>query len=149
MLYTLPVLILSLLVLVFLNLFDSSSVLDAALTVICVIIYESCFCMGYGVIPNIICSEIFPTSVRGICISMCILTYWICTLIVTYALPSLLTLVGLSGVFGIFVVGCIISWFFVYWKVPETKGMPLEVIIEFFAIGAKPGADPATLGMKS
>ncbi|XLR35898.1 hypothetical protein HN51_045252 [Arachis hypogaea] len=46
---------------------------------------------------------------------------------------------------SLFVCGCIISWVFVYVKVPKTKGMPLEVIIEFFAIGAKPGADPATM----
>lgn len=36
---------------------------------------------------------------------------------------------------------CTIAWFFVYLKVPETKGMPLEVITQFFAVGAKQGAD--------
>ena len=125
-----------------------SSVLNAAITAVSVVVYESCFCMGLGIIPNIICAEIFPTSVRGICISMTSLTYWVCTLIITSIFPYLLQLLGLTGVFGLFVVGCIISWIFVYLKVPETKGMPLEVIIEFFAIGAKPGTDPATMGMK-
>lgn len=48
-------------------------------------------------------------------------------------LPS----IGLSGIFGIYAVVCIISWFFVFLKVPETKGMPLEVITEFFSVGAK------------
>jgi len=38
----------------------------------------------------------------------------------------------------LFVIGCIAAWIFVYLKVPETKGMPLEVIIDFFAIGSKP-----------
>jgi hypothetical protein len=50
----------------------------------------------------------------------------------------MLQLLGLTGVFVLFVVGCIVSLIFVYLKVPETKGMPLEVIIEFFAIGSKP-----------
>ncbi|XP_061346075.1 monosaccharide-sensing protein 3-like isoform X2 [Gastrolobium bilobum] len=148
MLYTIPILIVCLLVLVLRELFNMSSVLNAAITAISVIVYESCFCMGFGVIPNIICAEIFPTSVRGICISMCSLTYWFCTLIITLTFPYLLQLLGLTGVFGLFVAGCIISWIFVYLKVPETKGMPLEVIIEFFAIGAKPGTDPATIGIK-
>ena len=29
-----------------------------------------------------------------------------------------------------------IAWIFVFVKVPETKGMPLEVIVEFFAMSA-------------
>ncbi|KAI4327867.1 hypothetical protein L6164_020279 [Bauhinia variegata] len=144
MLYTIPILIVSLLVLVLRELFNISSVLNAAITAICVIVYESVFCMGFGVIPNIICAEIFPTSVRGICISVCSLTYWVCTLIVTSAMPLMLSSIGLTGIFGLFVAGNILSWIFVFMKVPETKGMPLEVIIEFFAIGAKPGADPAS-----
>lgn len=48
-------------------------------------------------------------------------------------LPS----IGLSGIFGIYAVVCVISWVFVFLKVPETKGMPLEVITEFFSVGAK------------
>jgi len=148
MLYTVPILIVCLLILVIKQFFQINSVVDAAITAISVVVYESVFCMGLGVIPNIICAEIFPTSVRGICISLTSLTYWGCTLIVTLIFPYLLQLLGLTGVFGLFVVGCIISWIFVYLKVPETKGMPLEVIIEFFAIGAKPGTDPAALGIK-
>lgn len=150
MLYTLPILIVSLVVLVIRDSINvGGSAVNAAITVVCVVVYESVFCMGFGVIPNIVCAEIFPTSVRGICISMCSLTYWICTLIVTSTFPVLLQLLGLTGVFVLFVGGCVLSWIFVYLKVPETKGMPLEVIIEFFSIGAKPGADPATMGIKS
>ncbi|XP_057448895.1 monosaccharide-sensing protein 2-like isoform X2 [Lotus japonicus] len=148
MLYTTPILIVCLLILVLREFFYLSSVLDAAITAVCVIVYESVFCMGIGIIPNIICAEIFPTNVRGICISLTSLTYWVCTLIVTLAFPYLLQLIGLTGVFSLFVGGCIITLIFVYLKVPETKGMPLEVIIEFFAIGAKPGTDPATIGIK-
>ncbi|KAL1370667.1 hypothetical protein HN51_000903 [Arachis hypogaea] len=145
LLNTIPILIVSLSVLVLRDSFPMSSIVNAAVTATCVIVYESIFCMGFGVIPNIICAEIFPTSVRGICISICALTFWISTLIVTSSFPFLLHQIGLTGVFSLFVCGCIIAWVFVYTKVPETKGMPLEVIIEFFAIGAKPGADPATM----
>ncbi|KAI5072178.1 hypothetical protein GOP47_0012284 [Adiantum capillus-veneris] len=31
---------------------------------------------------------------------------------------------------------CFITWIFVYFKVPETKGLPLEIIVEFFALSA-------------
>ncbi|CAM8932401.1 unnamed protein product [Rhodiola kirilowii] len=45
--------------------------------------------------------------------------------------------IGLAGVFALYAVVCCISWVFVYLKVPETKGMPLEVITEFFSVGVK------------
>lgn len=137
LLTTIPVLIVSLLILVLGNIIDMGSVIHAAVSTICVIIYFCFFVMAYGPIPNILCSEIFPTRVRGVCIAICALVFWICDIIVTYSLPVMLTSVGLAGVFGIYAIVCVISWVFVFLKVPETKGMPLEVITEFFAVGAR------------
>ncbi|KAK9064495.1 hypothetical protein SSX86_015877 [Deinandra increscens subsp. villosa] len=137
LLTTIPVLILSLVVLVIGGLVNFGSVANAAISTTSVIIYFCCFVMGFGPIPNILCSEIFPTRVRGICIAICALTFWICDIIVTYSLPVLLTSVGLTGVFAFYAIVCVISWVFVFLKVPETKGMPLEVITEFFSVGSK------------
>lgn len=53
----------------------------------------------------------------------------------------LLSSIGLAGIFGIYAVVCMISWIFVFLKVPETKGMPLEVITEFFSVGARQAAE--------
>lgn len=117
------------------------SVVNATVSAISVVVYTSIFVMAFGVIPNILCSEIFPTRVRGLCIAFCALTYWIGNIVVTYSTPLLLTSIGLAGLFGIYVIGCILSWIFVFLKVPETKGMPLEVICEFFAVGATQAAD--------
>lgn len=93
--------------------------------------------MAYGPIPNILCSEIFPTRVRGLCIAICALVFWIGDIIVTYSLPVMLSSLGLGGVFGVYAIVCVISLIFVYLKVPETKGMPLEVITEFFSVGSR------------
>ncbi|XP_047314902.1 monosaccharide-sensing protein 2-like [Impatiens glandulifera] len=140
LLSTLPVLLLSLVVLVFGSIIDMGSVMNAVISTVSVVVYFCCFVMGFGPIPNILCAEIFPTRVRGLCIAICALTFWICDIIVTYSLPVMLSSIGLPGVFGIYAVVCSISWVFVYMKVPETKGMPLEVITEFFAVGAKQAA---------
>ncbi|XP_076921205.1 monosaccharide-sensing protein 2-like [Bidens hawaiensis] len=137
LLTTIPVLILTLVVLVIGSVINFGSVVNAAISTASVVFYFCTFVMGFGPIPNILCAEIFPTRVRGLCIAICALTFWICDIIVTYSLPVLLTSIGLSGVFGLYAVVCIISWVFVFLKVPETKGMPLEVITEFFAVGAK------------
>nr|XP_043633405.1 monosaccharide-sensing protein 2 [Erigeron canadensis]XP_043633409.1 monosaccharide-sensing protein 2 [Erigeron canadensis] len=140
LLTTIPVLILSLVILVVGSVIDFGSIVNAAISTASVVIYFCTFVMGFGPIPNILCAEIFPTRVRGLCIAICALTFWICDIIVTYSLPVLLTSVGLSGVFGVYAVVCVIAWVFVFLKVPETKGMPLEVITEFFAVGAKQAA---------
>lgn len=137
LLITLPVLVGSLVILVLGQVISMGSVAKAVISTACVIIYFCCFVMAYGPIPNILCSEIFPTRVRGLCIAICALVYWISDIIVTYSLPVMLTDIGLAGVFGIYAVVCVISFVFVYLKVPETKGMPLEVITEFFAVGAR------------
>lgn len=137
LLATIPVLIATLVILVISNLVDVGQLLHAVLSTVSVIVYFCCFVMGFGPIPNILCSEIFPTRVRGVCIAICALTFWICDIIVTYSLPVMLTSIGLAGVFGIYAIVCAIAFVFVYLYVPETKGMPLEVISEFFAVGAK------------
>lgn len=137
LLTTIPILIFSLLILIVANLVELGMVLHAVLSTISVIAYFCCFVMGFGPIPNILCAEIFPTRVRGVCIAICALVFWIGDIIVTYSLPVLLNSIGLAGVFGIYAIVCVISFVFVFLKVPETKGMPLEVITEFFAVGAK------------
>ncbi|XP_021746491.1 monosaccharide-sensing protein 2-like [Chenopodium quinoa] len=134
LLATIPVLIASLVILVISCFVSMGNVIHAVISTICVIVYFCTFVMGYGPIPNILCSEIFPTRVRGVCIAICALVFWICDIIVTYSLPVMLTSIGLGGIFALYAVVCAISLVFVYLKVPETKGMPLEVITEFFTV---------------
>lgn len=119
------------------NVINLGTITHAVISTGSVIVYFCTFVMGFGPIPNILCSEIFPTRVRGICIAICALTFWIGDIIVTYSLPVMLNSIGLAGVFSIYAVVCTVALVFVFLKVPETKGMPLEVITEFFAVGAK------------
>ncbi|KAL5224976.1 hypothetical protein ABZP36_011615 [Zizania latifolia] len=137
LLATIPILIVALAVLILVNVVDVGSMAHAALSTVSVMIYYCFFVMGFGPIPNILCAEIFPSNVRGICIAICALTFWIGDIIVTYTLPVMLEAIGLAGVFGIYAVVCIIAFIFIFIKVPETKGMPLELIPEFFSLGAK------------
>ncbi|XP_066377054.1 monosaccharide-sensing protein 2-like [Miscanthus floridulus] len=137
LLWTIPVLIASLVVLIVANLVPMATTVHAVLSTASVIVYFCCFVMGFGPIPNILCAEIFPTRVRGLCIAICSLTFWLGDIAVTYSLPVMLKAIGLAGVFGFYAFVCCLALIFVYLKVPETKGFPLEIIIEFFNIGAK------------
>ena len=91
--------------------------------------------MGFGPIPNILCSEIFPNKVRAICLALCSLTFWVCDIIVTYTLPILLRYIGLAGLFGVYAIVCALAFVFICFKMPETKGVPIEVMAELFALG--------------
>ncbi|EAY80902.1 hypothetical protein OsI_36080 [Oryza sativa Indica Group] len=142
LLWTLPVLVASLAVLVVANVVPMAATAHAALSTGSVIVYFCCFVMGFGPIPNILCAEIFPTRVRGLCIAICSLTFWLGDIAVTYSLPVMLSSVGLAGVFSFYAAVCCVALVFVALKVPETKGLPLEVIIEFFNVGAKAGTLP-------
>ena len=90
LLSTIPVLIISLIILVFGSLVNLGSTVNASISTISVIVYFCCFVMGFGPIPNILCAEIFPTRVHGLCIAICALTFWIGDIIVTYTLPVML-----------------------------------------------------------
>ncbi|KAL6912375.1 hypothetical protein ACP4OV_001180 [Aristida adscensionis] len=146
LLWTIPVLILALAVLVAASVAPMAATAHAAAATGSVVVYLCCFVMGFGPIPNILCAEIFPTRVRGLCIAICSLAFWLGDIAVTYSLPVMLNAVGLAGVFGFYAVVCCVALVFVALRVPETKGLPLEVIIEFFNVGARgiPAAPAAT-----
>ncbi|CAL9756221.1 unnamed protein product [Musa acuminata subsp. burmannicoides] len=119
---TIPLLIASLLLLVLVNMVDLGAVAHAALSTVSVVVYMCCFVMGFGPIPSIICSEIFPTRVRGKCIAACSVTAWLCSIVVAFTLPLMQRAVGLSGVCGAYAFDCLVSLGFIFFLVPETKG---------------------------
>uniref|UniRef100_A0A0D9VN42 Major facilitator superfamily (MFS) profile domain-containing protein n=1 Tax=Leersia perrieri TaxID=77586 RepID=A0A0D9VN42_9ORYZ len=137
LLWTIPVLIASLASLVAASVVPMAAAPHAAVCTGSVVVYLCCFVMGFGPIPNILCAEIFPTRVRGLCIAICSLAYWLADIAVTYTLPIMLSSLGLAGVFAIYAAVCCVALVFVALRVPETKGLPLEVIIDFFNVGAK------------
>ncbi|KAH7297626.1 hypothetical protein KP509_25G004100 [Ceratopteris richardii] len=136
LLRTIPVLFIALLTLIIINIIPASDAVFAAVSIVGVIVYISVFVMGFGPIPNMLCAEIFPTRARGVCIGICQATMWVCNILVTELFPLLDESIGIAGSFAFFAVFCLISWIFIFLKVPETKGMPLEVIVEFFAMSA-------------
>ncbi|MFQ6630077.1 hypothetical protein Gotur_008035 [Gossypium turneri] len=137
LLITVPLLALCLFILVIGSFVKMGSVVRSAISTVSVVLSCCVYVMGFGPIPSILCAEIFPTRVRGTCIAIVSLVYWISNIIVAYSLPVLLKTIGLAGVFGMFGTVCLASFVFVFLKVPETKGMPLEVITEFFSVGSK------------
>lgn len=136
LLTTLPILVVALIVLVVTNLAVPSGAIQAVLSFLSLAVFTCSFVTGFGPVPNIVCSEIFPTRARGVCIGLCSAVMWLSNVIVSDTFPILLSAIGLAGAFSVFAVFSIISWVFVFLRVPETKGVPLEVISQIFAYQA-------------
>lgn len=138
LLTTIPLMTISLSLLSFSSiLLTPGSVFQSVSSLSGVALFSCSFVTGFGPIPNIICSEIFPTRVRGVCIGLCAATMWACNIAVSQAFPDLQTALGLGGVFGVFGLMTVVSWVFIFLRVPETKGLPLELISEIFAMSAR------------
>ncbi|XP_029916686.1 solute carrier family 2, facilitated glucose transporter member 8 [Myripristis murdjan] len=86
------------------------------------------FALGWGPIPWLIMSEIFPTKVRGFASAVCVLTNWGAAFIITKTFQDLMNLLTSAGTFWLFSSMCAINVIFTAAFVPETKGKTLEQI---------------------
>ncbi len=86
------------------------------------------FAMSLGPIPWVLISEIFPTKIRGIAMSISILMVWIGVVLITQLTPMLLDGIGGAFTFWVFMINAIILLIFTYKMIPETKGKTLEEI---------------------
>lgn len=96
-------------------------------SVIAVLIYIFGFAISLGPIVWIICSEIFPIHARDFGIMMTTAGNWIFNAMLALVFPSLIAWFG-NNAFFLFVAACLLSFVFVYFFVPETKGVSLEQI---------------------
>ena len=90
--------------------------------------FVACFASSLGPIPWVLISEIFPTKVRGVAMSICVMVLWIGVMLISQFTPVLLSDLGPSFTFWLFMVNAIFLWVFTYKMIPETKGKTLEEI---------------------
>ncbi|MCF0041474.1 sugar porter family MFS transporter [Dyadobacter fanqingshengii] len=90
--------------------------------------YIASFAVSLGPIPWVLMSEIFPTKIRGIAMSLATLVLWIGVVAITQLTPYFLGTFGGATTFWIFMVNAVIIWIFTIKKIPETKNRTLEEI---------------------
>jgi SP family arabinose:H+ symporter-like MFS transporter len=102
---------------------------------IAILAFIGAFAMALGPIPWILCSEIFPTRVRGRAMSVATFTIWTSCYIVAQTFPMLndSARVGPALTFWIYAGCSLAALVFVFFMVPETKGRSLEEIEASFA----------------
>ena len=77
--------------------------------------------------------EIFPLAVRGQAAAVATLTNFSSNWLVSLALPSLQTGIGLGKTYALFAAIGVVSLISIYNTVPETRGKSLEEIEAMFA----------------
>ncbi|QRR01326.1 sugar porter family MFS transporter [Dyadobacter sandarakinus] len=90
--------------------------------------YIAGFAVSLGPIPWVLMSEIFPTRIRGIAMSLATLVLWVGVVVITQLTPYFLETFGGASTFWIFMVNAVIIWIFTFKKIPETKNRTLEEI---------------------
>lgn len=88
----------------------------------------ACYAMSLAPIMWVVISEIFPTAVRGVAMSIATFALWLASFILTYTFPLLNSALGAAGTFWIYGVICFFGFLFVLRFVPETKNKSLEEI---------------------
>lgn len=100
--------------------------------------YIICFAMSLGPIGWIIVSEVFPLKIRGLAMSICTVANFAFNFFVVGSFPILMHRIGGAYTFWGFAAVSFLCIVFVYFFVPETKGISLEQIESNWLRGVKP-----------
>ena len=118
---------LSLFTMVFL-LSSTISGITAYLALFCLITYIIGYCISVGSLFWLMISEIFPLHARGTCMSFVVAVQWGANFLVAASFLTILHALGIAATFSMYGTIALIVFIYVYLKVPETKGVSLELI---------------------
>lgn len=107
------------------------------LTLSSFVLYIPSFAISLGVLVFVFIYELFPLRIRSIATSYAISINWILNIIVTSTFVYLMRLLTPSGVFGTYGLICVLGLLFVYFKVPETRGVDIDRIENNLRLGKK------------
>ncbi|TVY14698.1 Quinate permease [Lachnellula arida] len=102
----------------------------------CIFLFAAFFQFGWGPCCWIIVAEIPTARLRAMNVALAAATQWLFNFVVAQAVPHMLTDVGANGYGTYFVFGsfCFSMFFFVWFLVPETKGLSLEKMDDLFGV---------------
>ncbi|XP_058002528.1 D-xylose-proton symporter-like 2 isoform X2 [Hevea brasiliensis] len=96
--------------------------------VVALLLYVGCYQLSFGPIGWLMISEVFPLRLRGRGLSIAVLVNFGANAIVTFAFSPLKAWLGAGILFYAFGVIAVLSLVFIFFIVPETKGLTLEEI---------------------
>lgn len=107
---------------------------DNYLVLIFLMLYIAGFSASLGAVTWVILSEIFPNRIRSLALSLCTLILWIADFVASFLFQVLNKKLGVPATLLIFASLCITYFFYIKFKVPETKGKTLEELEQQFTL---------------
>lgn len=105
----------------------------APMTILVIVfIYIFVFQATVGQVTWVLNSEIFPPQYSAACTGISVFSLWAANFVVSLVFPLMREAIGMGATFLIFATCCVASFLFVMVRLPETKGVPLERIADFF-----------------
>jgi sugar porter (SP) family MFS transporter len=101
------------------------------------------FASTWGPIVWVLLSEMFPNSIRAAAMSVTVMANWIANFVVSETFPELVH-IGLGIAYGIFTLFAVLSFFFVWKWVTETRGTELEEMDQLEGIDLDDAASATT-----
>jgi SP family sugar:H+ symporter-like MFS transporter len=89
-------------------------------------LYIIAFAVSWGPVMWVLLGEMFPNRMRGAALGVAGATNWVANFSVTVSFLPLLKAIGFAGAYGLYTLAAIVSVFFVWTAVRETKGKTLE-----------------------
>ena len=124
--------IVSLLLIAFYFSFGESLGLSSILMLIFFLLYVFCTAVSISAVVWVLLSEMYPTKVRGIAMSIAGFALWVGTYLVSQLTPWLLGTITPAGTFLLFAVMCV-PYMLIMWRyIPETAGKSLEEIEKYW-----------------
>ena len=106
--------------------------LGSNLVLIPLLFYVASFAFSFGPITWVIISEIFPTRVRGLAVSIGSFALMVTGFFITLTNPVLIEKILPSGTFYLYAALTLPAIWFIWRFVPETKGKTLEEIEKYW-----------------
>lgn len=94
-------------------------------TLVFIIIYTASFMMSWGPICWVLISELFPNKIRGKAVAVAVAAQWAANYFISSTYPAMMEFSS-GGTYWFYGIMSIISFFFVWKMIPETKGKTLE-----------------------
>ena len=101
---------------------------SAWLLVVSTLAYRLFYALSLGPIFAVLVAEIFPDSVRGRAVSLTVTVMWAGSLSVGMLFPWVSHRLGINTVFQSFACFGIVSWWFFWRYLPETRGLAMEAV---------------------